>query len=324
VQNFRIEKNQMCTAPGTESPEYPEDSRQEKYFRILPGKVADGLDIAAVIPAFINGSFTYQGEGGEDFVVQDMTEPVFTDEAHPDMLVPVKGTAFFALRVIEVDNLQVFQANLFVELPESFFNSLRSPQLVPGSESMAGIKTDTNAFRFCHAVHDSVDVLETAPDTVLLARCILEKEHCIGTRGFESGIDPFDNPASPTGHSIPEMVTKVGDKVGDPEPAAAVELGYQGSNRLLIYFRFWGGEVGQVRHVVDREDTGSLYFFPEEIRDLVGKREVCPATRVPREHLEDIAPHILCAVHCEIKRSGNRDMHANPYHVTIIPCIGYS
>ncbi len=55
-------------------------------------------------------------------------------------------------------------------------------------------------------------------------------------------------------------------------------------------------------------------FARNRFGHLTGNGLVPPSPRVAREHLEDVAPGILCPVYREVEGTGNRDMDADFYH----------
>jgi hypothetical protein len=110
-------------------------------------------------------------------MVKKIPEPVFTDESHTDMFVPVKAAPPVAFRIIQMDDFEISDANMVIELCKCICDPRFRAQLISSSKRVTGIKTDTSTAVIFNPVQDSPYVLKTAADTVLLSRRILKKQY---------------------------------------------------------------------------------------------------------------------------------------------------
>jgi hypothetical protein len=110
-------------------------------------------------------------------MVKKVPEPVFTDESHTYVFVPVKTAPPVTFRIIQMNDFEVSDANLVIELCKGVCDARFRSQLISRSKRVTGVKTDPGTAVIFNPVEDSPYVLKTAADTVLLSCGVLKKQH---------------------------------------------------------------------------------------------------------------------------------------------------
>jgi hypothetical protein len=88
-----------------------------------PGKLTDLFDIPRVIPSLINRGLADQGEISQGGSGEDPCKSLFTDPAQTDMFMAVEPRAEIALRIVQVNEPQVFQTECLIKPVQGLLKS---------------------------------------------------------------------------------------------------------------------------------------------------------------------------------------------------------
>lgn len=86
-----------------------------------------------------------------------------TDIAFAEAMMAVNAAAKGAFRIVEVHPVQILKAYNTGKISERFLAFGRSTQIIPGSESMAGINADADAGFIFHAVDNRREMFNLNP-----------------------------------------------------------------------------------------------------------------------------------------------------------------
>ena len=118
-----------------------------------------------------------------------------------------------------VDQLNPPQAKDLIKPVERILDSSLRTQVIPGTESMTGVKAETDPGRILDPFHDRCDILKTAPDPVFFTCRIFEQQHNRSIDFFESTVDHARNTLLPRPDPLFPVMPKMGYQVRDAEHA---------------------------------------------------------------------------------------------------------
>lgn len=223
-----------------------------------------------MIALCVDGRLKDERERPNAVLPKEGTEATLTDVAPTDVFVPICSTVEFALRIVEVDDMDVTETHrLFKEFECPVDGALR-PEVITRSEGVACIETDANPLLGFDSVEEEAEIVDGRAIAVFLARRVLQQDRDVVRLLSQRALARTDDAPGSKRFAASQMTPKVCDQVSDAQLAAPSDLSDERLHRLLVQRLDRRGEIRQVRHVCDdRVEARRLRLADEGVNFVV-------------------------------------------------------
>lgn len=193
-------------------------------------------------------------------------EALFSDLPLADAGVPVDARAKLFHRIVDVEGVEVLEADDPVEFLERLFPLFRGSDIVACGEDVAGVDADADRNFMMEAAEDEGEVLKTVADAASLARGRLKEDagFPLMDRAFHA-YKTFDDCFEALLFRSACCGSRMEVEIGDFEEVASFQFALEGLAAFSEHFGVGGAEIDQVAVVAHYllDACFSECFFPE-------------------------------------------------------------
>jgi len=262
----------------------------EYSYATIVNKRSQHLKIFQIRARIVVGCLKYERRLGQPGMLGHATQRLGPDVALADVPMSIDPRIVRRTGVIEMNGANVLCPHRGFDSANQRFQTVVLANVVAGGEGMSSIETDTKR-KLWAKIHNLAQVLETMPDTLALARCVLqENSQFAQTQTTTCDLDARRAGANTIRFTSAARAARMNNQIIHAQQNRALNLFAKRRARLLQHQVIRGREVYQIV-AMDNDGTEfrrASYFLEES--DVSGdERFGGPATWITREDLHCVA-----------------------------------